>query len=52
LGEPEGLDVGRGPVDRHDAAVAGHPADDGQSNISRLPSQWIRRPSVGVSHAR
>ena len=23
----------------------------GQSNISRLPSQWIRRPRAGVSHA-
>ena len=39
-------------VDRVDAAVAASQPTTGQSKISRLPSQWIRRRlRAGVSHA-
>ena len=49
LGEPEGLDVGGAAVDRMDGAGAANQPRIGHSNISRLPSQWMRRPSRGVS---
>ena len=46
--EPERLDVGGAAVDRMDAAVVQHVQPTiGQSNSSRLPSQWMRRPSRG-----
>ena len=49
--QPEGLDIGRAAIDRVDAAVRAIQPTTGQSKSSFLPSQWIRRPSVGVSQA-
>ena len=51
LGEPERLDVGarRGRPGGRRRCAAAQPTT-GQSNSSFLPSQWIRRPSAGVSH--
>ena len=50
LREPEGLDVGRATVDGWTPPLAAVQPTIGQSNSSFLPSQWIRRPSLGISH--